>query len=75
MAVTVICLGIQRGWADVLNVGIGFFVLLLFMKMVDWFWDFLPNYLFFLLVGMVAVIVLLVLRRLRNRSGYAYGRS
>jgi uncharacterized membrane protein len=73
LAVAVICLGIQRNWSDVLNVGVGFFVVFLFMKMVDWLWDNLPNYLFFLVIGLCAVLVLLVLRRLRNRSGLAFG--
>jgi uncharacterized membrane protein len=39
--------------------------LLLFLRSVDWFWDMIPKWLFFLLVGALAFGALLVLRRLR----------
>lgn len=41
-------------------------VLFLFLRLVDWFWDLLPQWLFYLVVGGVALLVLLVLRRLRG---------
>jgi hypothetical protein len=41
-------------------------VLYLFMRLVDWFWDLLPKWLFFLLVGAFALAVLLGLQRLRR---------
>jgi len=42
-------------------------VLFLFLRMVDWFWDAIPDWLFFLLVGGLAFGALLLLRRARER--------
>jgi len=38
---------------------------------VDWFWDWMPRYLYFLMLGVAALAVLLVLRRLRLRGRFA----
>ena len=61
-------LGIRRHWPGVVNLGSTFFVLYLYTKLFDWWWDWMPKYLFFLLLGLVAVLLLLVLRRLRGRD-------
>jgi uncharacterized membrane protein len=61
-------LGIRRHWPGVVNLGSTFFVLYLYTKLFDWWWDWMPKYLFFLLLGLVAVLLLLVLRRLRGRG-------
>ena len=37
-----------------------------FCKVFDWWWDYLPKYLFFFLLGLLAILVLLVMRRLRR---------
>ena len=58
--------GIRRQWPWIVNVASVFFVLHLFSRFVDWWWDWMPKYLFFLLVGLVAVALLLLLRRLRE---------
>jgi len=62
----VIALGIRRHWPGVTNLGSTFFVLYLYTKFFDWWWDWLPKYLFFLLLGLMAVGLLLVLQRLRR---------
>ena len=59
-------LGARRGWPEVVNTGITFFVIFLYTKLVDWWWEIMPKYLFFLVVGLLAVLVLLILRRLRR---------
>jgi uncharacterized membrane protein len=41
-------------------------VLYLFLRLVHWFWDLLPRWLFFLVVGGFALAVLLILRRARQ---------
>jgi hypothetical protein len=41
-------------------------VLFLFLRLVDWFWTLVPQWLFFLLVGGFALGVLFLLRRLRR---------
>lgn len=64
-------LGIRRHWAGVVNLGSTFFVLYLYTKLFDWFWDWMPKYLFFLLLGLVAVLLLVVMRRFRARSAGA----
>ena len=66
-----IWLGIRRHWPGMVNLGSSFFVIYLFTKLFDWWWDWMPKYLFFLLVGLVAILLLLALRRLRN---YTLGR-
>lgn len=61
-----IWLGTRRDWTEVALTGQLFFILFLGIKMVDWWWDVLPKYLFFLLLGLMAVLSLLVLGRLRR---------
>jgi hypothetical protein len=58
--------GIRRDQRLVMQIGTGGAVLYLFMRLVDWFWDLLPKWLFFLLVGAFALAVLLGLQRLRR---------
>jgi uncharacterized membrane protein len=58
--------GIRRDQRLVTQIGSAGAVLYLFMRLVDWFWDLLPKWLFFLLVGAFALAVLLVLRRVRR---------
>jgi len=58
-------LGLRRQQADVVNLGVTFFVVLLITKLYDWWWQIMPKYLFFLVIGLTAVLFLFVLRRLR----------
>ncbi|MCK4503744.1 MAG: DUF2157 domain-containing protein, partial [Desulfuromonadales bacterium] len=61
-----IWLGIKKGWGDVVNLGNVFFTIFLYTKFYDWWWDWLPKYLFFLLIALVAILMLLVFKRLRQ---------
>lgn len=61
-----IWLGIRRHWSGLANLGSTFFVLYLYTKLFDWWWDWMPKYLFFLLLGLIAIGLLLALKRLRN---------
>ncbi|MFW4712680.1 DUF2157 domain-containing protein [Pseudomonas aeruginosa] len=70
-AALVIWLGARRNWADVRNTGITFFVIFLYTKFFDWWWEAMPKYLFFLVLGLSALLILLVLRRLRTPLGIA----
>jgi uncharacterized membrane protein len=63
-----IWLGIRMHWPGVTNLGSTFFTLFLYTKFYDWWWEWMPKYLFFLVVGLVAVLLLLVLKRLRALS-------
>ena len=64
----VVWLGIKYDWRGFVNLGSTFFVLYLYTKLFDWFWEWMPKYLFFLLVGLVAMLVLFVLHRLRDQD-------
>lgn len=66
-------LGVRRRWKEAINLGSIFFVVYLCMKFVDWWWDWMPKYLFFLIVGAVAVAVLVALKRLRSAMGRGGG--
>jgi hypothetical protein len=63
-----IWLGIRAGWRDVVHASTGFLVLFTFAKCFDWWWDWMPRYLFFLLLGGLAVAVLVVLGRIRSHQ-------
>ncbi|MDH4560545.1 DUF2157 domain-containing protein [Pseudomonas sp. BN411] len=65
-AALAIWLGNRRDWPEVMHTGLLFFVLFLFIKLFDWWWEVMPKYLFFLVLGLVAVLILLVLGRLRR---------
>jgi uncharacterized membrane protein len=60
--------GIRRHWTEVVNTGVTLFVVLLYTKFFDWWWDVMPKYLFFLVLGLTAILFLLVLKRLRGLS-------
>ncbi len=60
-----IWLGIRQPWSGVMNLGSMFFTIFLYIKFYDWYWESVPRYLFFLIVGLVAVAVLIILKWLR----------
>jgi uncharacterized membrane protein len=62
----VIWLGARCEWSAVLNTGVVFFVIFLYTKFFDWWWESMPKYLFFLVLGLTALLLLFVLRRLRG---------
>lgn len=68
LAAGTIALGIRRRWPGTTNLGSAFFVIYLFTKLFDWWWEWLPKYLFFLLLGLIAVGLLLVLKRIRTMA-------
>lgn len=61
-----IWIGARRQWPDTVNTGITFFVIFLYSKFYDWWWELMPKYLFFLVLGLAAILILLVLKRLRR---------
>jgi uncharacterized membrane protein len=58
-------IGIRRNWTGVVNTGTAFFTIFLFFRLIDWWWDWMPKYLFFLLIGLVAIGLVAVFKRLR----------
>jgi uncharacterized membrane protein len=61
-------LGTKRDWPDTVNTGVVFFVIFLYTKFYDWWWEIMPKYLFFLVVGLSAVLLLVVFKRLRGMT-------
>lgn len=70
-AAAAIAIGIRNGWPDTMNIGAGFFGLLLLFRYLDWWWAWMPTSLFFLIVALTAIGCLLLLRRIRSRLGGA----
>jgi len=66
IAAGAIWLGIARRWKEAVYGGACLFMVFLFMKFVDWWWDWMPKYLFFLTLAATSLIVLGILRRLRG---------
>jgi uncharacterized membrane protein len=63
-----IWLGIRRGVASMVNLGSLFFAIFVFDRLFSSWWDWMPKYLFFLIIGLTAVGMLAVFRRLRIRT-------
>jgi hypothetical protein len=62
-----IVIGVRRRFAETAYVGFVFFVAHLFFRFADWCWDWMPRYLFFLILALAAIAVLFALKRLRAR--------
>jgi hypothetical protein len=66
MSAAAIWLGIVRRWKEAVYTGTFFFVALLFLEFVNWWWAWMPKYLFFLIVALTSVAVMIGLKRLRT---------
>lgn len=64
----VIWWGVRRNWPDMVNTGLTFFTLFLYTKFFDWWWESMPKYLFFLVIALSAILILLILQRLRKKG-------
>jgi uncharacterized membrane protein len=67
--------GIRRGWAHVVNTGVTFFVIFIYTKVFDWWWEVLPKYLFFLILAIVAILCLLLMKKMRMQPGRTVERA
>lgn len=65
LSVSAIWLGIKRHWGEVTNTGNVFFILFLYTKFFDWWWDWMPKYIFFFVLGLSALLALMVFKRIR----------
>ena len=61
-----IYVGIKKGLSELTNMGNVFFVIFLYTKFFNWWWDWMPKYIFFLIIGLSAVFVLMILKRFRS---------
>ncbi len=67
-AVAAIWIGLRRHQTESVNLGSAFFAIYLFNRLFVWWWDWMPKYLLFLIVGLIALILLAAFRRLRDRT-------
>ncbi len=64
---TAVGVGIRQQWLETTRTAMVLFALFFYVKLFDWFWDFLPKYLFFFILGLTALGFLVLLRRIRDR--------
>ena len=64
-----IWVGARRHWNEVVNTGVTLFVIFLYTKLFDWWWAVMPKFLFFFVLGLSAVLLLFIFRRLRAVGG------
>jgi hypothetical protein len=69
----VVALGIRRSWPEGVNIGVTFFILFLWTRLYHWWWDWMPKYMFFLILGLTAAAALWGLQRLRGRAAEPAG--
>jgi hypothetical protein len=62
----VIWLGVRTGLRDLVIVGNVFFLVFFYTRFFAWFWDWLPAYLFFFILGVVTLLILFFLKWLRR---------
>ena len=63
--------GIRARLAGVADIGAIFFAVLLYLRFYHWWWDWMPGYLFFLVISLVAIGLLVLFQRLRTRMAEA----
>jgi uncharacterized membrane protein len=68
LSAALIALGIRKHWPDVINTGNAFFVLFLYTKFFDWWWEIMPKYLFFLVIALTSLLLLYLYKHLRRHS-------
>ena len=62
-----IWVGIRFGDAGVTNIGATFFTIFLYTKFFDWWWDFMPKYLFFFVLSIISLALLAGFKKMRSR--------
>jgi uncharacterized membrane protein len=65
--VVTLFVAIRRRWVEAVYIAAAALTMFLFIRYIDWFWDALPRFVFFLVLATVAFAWLLTLRRLRAR--------
>lgn len=75
LAAAAIWRGTRRGEAEATNLGGAAFVVFLYARFYEWWWDWMPKWIFFLVLGLVAVLALLAIRRLHGAKPSPAGGS
>jgi hypothetical protein len=71
VSVAVLVVSIRWGWRETLRLAAVMLTLFLLTRYLDWFWELLPRYVFFLILAAVAFASLVILRRFRARLAEA----
>lgn len=66
-AIAALTIGLRRGLREVVVMGAAFASLFMLTRFVDWWWDWMPKYLFFLILAAIALSSLWALRIVRRR--------
>jgi uncharacterized membrane protein len=61
--------GITHDWNGIVNTGAAFFTVFLFTRLYHWWWNWMPRYLFFAVIGALGVGLVLVFKRVRGSMG------
>ncbi len=67
LCVAILVVSVRRHWSETVALTAVMLTVFLLTRFVDWFWDALPRYVFFLVLAAIAFGWLLALRRLRTR--------
>jgi uncharacterized membrane protein len=62
-----IWIGIARQWDGVVNTASVFFAIFLFSRLYHLWWDWMPKYLFFAIIGGIAILLVFGFKRVRAR--------
>ena len=65
-AAVAVAIGLKRDWNDTTNLAAAAFLVFLYTKFVQWWWDWMPAYLFFFTIGGISIVIILVLNRART---------
>ncbi len=63
-----IAYSVRNQWRESVNTGMVFFTVFLYTKFYDWWWDWFPKYLFFLVIALSSLLLLTIFKRLRSRD-------
>jgi len=62
-----IWLGIRRQWNGVVNTAATFFVIFMFTRLYHWWWDWMPKYLFFAVIGTLGIVLVVGFQKMRGK--------
>jgi len=66
-AATAAAAGVRRSFPELVNLGSLCFVVFLYIRLYDWWWDWMPKYLFCLILGLLSLALLALFARIRAR--------
>lgn len=71
LSALMIYLAIKHSWQETYRIASVFFIIFLYSKLFSWFWQSIPHFLFFLFIGFIALLCLVVFKRLQAQMAGA----